>query len=185
MVKQRLRFACLGFSLLCAVNVFAQGGIRLVGDVGAQAQKTTVVDVGLQIKSYWLFDTANSNAGPGAGIEVNFGSNNSGITIGPKVFYQGDVFMGSFGKTHTTTMYIVARISAIRYTNTSGNDFRMAPEGGVSLYERFTLMYGYNFIMPFAPHDKLTAVYDNRISLFITLGGKKEEEKKIAPAGTN
>lgn len=170
------------FILFCILFFFCstskgQGGRKLVLDVGLPLQLEPMADIGMQQKNYWVFDSNLSNSGPGAGCEFNFGSNNSGITIGPKVFYQVDIFMADVGGKRKTGMYLLFRISVIRYTNSHGNDYRVAPEGGVSLSDTFSLMYGYNFIPPFVKEKGLSAVFDNTLSFVLTVGGKKKKSR--------
>lgn len=136
-----------------------------------------MADIGVQQKHYWVFDSNVSNNGPGAGCEFNFGTNSSGITIGPKLFYQVDIFMADIGGKRKIGMYLQFRISAIRYTNSGGNDYRVASEAGISLSDAFSLMYGYNFIPPFVKENSLSEVFNNRLAFVLTIGGKKKKAK--------
>lgn len=153
-------------------NIADAGGYRMVEYVGLQIQTSPTFDIEAQLKHYWLFDTSQSNNGPGVGCELNFGTNSSGITIGPKLFYQGDVFMCMIGGKRKSQLYVMGRISAIEYINKEGNDLRIAPEGGLSLYERLSCMYGFNF--HFFKGNDLKAVFNSRFTVLITIGGKKK-----------
>lgn len=152
-------------------NAEAQGGSAIAVNAGLQIQSTTVLDVGVQAKHYWVFDTASNN-GPGAGCELIFGANSGPLTFGPKLFYQVDI---SLNKTPTKAgwFYAIGRFSVIRYTNTEGNDWRLSPEAGISFYDEITLTYGYNFSIPGL--HQLSEVYTNRFTLFITIKSKKRK----------
>ena len=165
--------------LLLTLNIAkAQGGYVFAFNIGLPLHIEPMADVGVQLKHYWVFDTNRSNDGIGAGCEFNFGSNNSGITLGPKLFYQVDMYMCDVGsKKRSAALYIVGRISIIRYSNSEGSDIRIAPEGGLSLFDLVTLMYGYNFNLPVKTEKKISGVYDNRLTLFITINGKGASRK--------
>ena len=154
-----------------------QGGNRIVYDLGLPLHIDPMVDIGIQVKHYWVFDTTVSNNGPGAAIEINFGTNNSGITFGPKAFYQVDIFLGDLSEKKKTGLYIIGRASFIRYSNTYGVDYRAAPEVGISILELVSLTYGYSFPLPFGPQTRLSAVFNNRLTLALTLHGKERGVK--------
>jgi hypothetical protein len=157
--------------ITCIVK--GQGGNRIVYDLGLPLHIQPMVDVGIQVKHYWVFDTTVSNNGPGAAIEVNFGTNNSGFTFGPKVFYQVDVFLGDISEKKKTGLYIIGRASFIRYSSTEGVDYRAAPEVGISILELVSLTYGYNFPLPFGPQNRISGVFNSRLTLALTLHGKE------------
>ena len=172
--KPRKRICIL---LICLFGLsactLAQGGSRIGVYIGLQLQNQPVADAGIMLKYRWVFDSSLSNDGPGAGCEVNFGTNNSGITIGPKLFYQASVFMASFGSNKKSNLYLLVRLSGIRYTNKHGNNYRIAPEGGISLADRVSLLYGYNFPVPFNGSNEIEGVFNNRLTLILTFGKKQ------------
>lgn len=154
--------------------VHAQGGSKVVFIAGLPLHKDPMGEADIQVRRYWLFDSALSNNGPGLGCEINFGTNNSGITLGPKLFYQVDIYMGSIVKKHKSGVYALARLSVVRYTNSHGNDIRIAPEGGIAIFDEISLMYGYNFPVPFNGKNEIPGVFDSQFTLAITFGGKKK-----------
>lgn len=151
-----------------------QGGSKFVLNLGLPLHQDPMAVAELQLKHYWVFDSALSNNGPGIGCEFNFGTNNSGITFGVKAFYQVDKYLGTIGNKHKSSIYVLARASALRYTNKHGNDYRLAPEAGISLYDKASILYGFNFPMPFNGKDEIKGVIDNRLTIFVTIGGKKK-----------
>lgn len=164
---------CLSFAL----HTRGQGGYQLVADIGLPLQLEPMADLDVQVKRYWVLDSNLSNNGPGAGCEFNFGTNSSGITIGPKLFYQVDIFMAAIGGKKKTSLYLLFRISGIRYTNSLGSDYRIAPEGGLSLFDMFSFIYGYNFFPPFIKKEKgLSEVFNNRFTFVLTIGGRKRKK---------
>jgi hypothetical protein len=166
------------FFLLAVNFAKGQGGYAFAFYIGLPLQIEPMADAGMQLKHYWVFDTNRSNDGIGAGCEINFGYNNSGITVGPKLFYQVDVYMADIGsKKKKSGLYIVGRMSVIRYANSMGSDIRIAPEGGISLFDLLTLTYGYNFPLPVRTEKKILGVFDNRLTLFITINSKGSGKK--------
>lgn len=162
------------FLLYASFSAIGQGGSKLVLNLGLPLHEQPMGEAELQLKRYWVFDSAVSNNGLGVGCEFNFGTNNSGITFGLKAFYQVDIYLGTSGKKRKSSIYVLARGSVIRYTNTTGNDYRLAPEAGISLFDRVSLLYGYNFPVPFDGKNEIRGVFNSRLTLFVTIGGKKK-----------
>ena len=148
--------------------------------VGLPLHIQPMADIGAQLRFYGALDSNYSNHGPGLGCEFNFGNNNSGITVGPKLFYQADIFMTELGeKRKLGSLYLVGRLSAILYANSIGRDMRLAPEGGVSLFDLITLTYGYNFQLPGDNGKKLQGVFDSRFTLYIYINNKTPRKKPV------
>ena len=165
--------------LLLFASAKGQGGNSFAFYVGLPLHDEPMADVGAQLKHFWVFDTNHSNDGFGAGCEFNFGTNNSGITIGPKVFAQVDIYMCEIGsKKRRAGLYLIGRASAIDYSNSAGNDIRLAPEGGLSLFDLITLTYGYNFPLPSKAETRIPGVFSSRLTLFVYINGKPPQRKK-------
>jgi hypothetical protein len=151
-----------------------QSDDRLVFIGGVLVMFQPAVDVGIQFKSYFATDPHCSNVGPGAGCEISFGANSGGVTFGPKVYYQVDKYICSFGG-FKSELFFVGKASVIYYAGVANNGLRIAPELGFSIFDTFTLLYGYNF----AFNKSSPEVTGNKVSALLTIGGKKHKTNTV------
>ncbi|HXB12509.1 MAG TPA: energy transducer TonB [Bacteroidia bacterium] len=128
------------------------------------------IDLGFQLKNYFSTDPYCSNMGPGIGCEFNFGTNSGGVTFGPKVYYQLSKYWFTFGG-FKSDLYVIAKLSFIYYTGAQGTGPRIVPEVGLSLYDAFEILYGYNIAFT----HNFTEITGSRVTALITLGGKKHK----------
>ncbi len=128
------------------------------------------IDLSFQLKDYFSTDPYCSNMGPGIGCEFNFGTNSGGVTFGPKVYYQLSKYWFTFGN-FKSDLYVIAKLSFIYYTGAQGTGPRIVPEVGLSLYDAFEVLYGYNIAFT----NNFTEITGSRVTALITLGGKKHK----------
>jgi TonB family protein len=134
------------------------------------------IDLGFQMKNYFSTDPYCSNMGPGIGCEFNFSPNSSNVTFGPKVYYQLSKYWFTFGG-FKSELFVIAKFSFIYYTGAQGTGPRLVPETGLSLYDVFEILYGYNIAFT----HNFTEITGSRVTALITLGGKKHKTGYVAP----